>query len=107
MTIRSTTETVLYAHLIPGTVNSKHATPGADIEEGELLGLAGNSGASSRSHMHILNNKSGGTPSWVNASRPTRFRGARAVTWSSLTPKSGGSRVKLNGRGCPAPSCAI
>lgn len=107
MTVRSTTETVLYAHMIPGTVNPKFATPGANIEEGELLGLVGNSGASGGPHLHIHSNVAGGTPSWFSAPRPMRFRGVHAVIWSKITATSGGPWSKVNGRGFPTEDCAI
>jgi hypothetical protein len=46
-------ETVLYAHMQPGTLNPALQSIGAKVTAGDFLGLAGNAGASTRPHLHI------------------------------------------------------
>jgi len=109
-TIATGDETVLYAHMQPGTLNSKFLHKDATVKAGDYLGLVGNSGASSGPHLHIHANKTqaGDTMSWDNAPRPMRFRGARAVPWNSVTANATAAHwVPLNGRGIPPADCAI
>lgn len=110
-TITNTTgeETVLYAHMQPGTLNPKLTSIGAAVKKGDFLGLAGNSGASSGPHMHIHSNKANTSDnSWVDVPRPMPFHHARAVDWASLgSPAKSAPWVQLNGRGVPTTDCAV
>ena len=109
-TITTGRETVLYAHLQPGTLNRGLLRAGAPVKAGEYLGRAGNSGASSGPHLHIHANKTiaGDAKSWNNLGRPMPMRGAQAVAWASIESSAATAPwVKLNGRGFPTTGCAI
>ena len=108
-TITTGDETVLYAHMQPGTLNPKLTSIGAAVKKGDFLGLAGSSGASGNPHMHIHSNKANtSAQSWVDAPRPMPFRHARAVDWASLgSPAKNAPWVQLNGRGVPTTDCAV
>ena len=59
-------ETILYAHMQPGTLNPALLKVGNAVKKGDFLGLAGNAGAASEPHLHIHANRtptSGG--SWL------------------------------------------
>jgi hypothetical protein len=108
-TITSGDETILYAHLLTGSLNPKLMSIGAAVKRGDFLGLAGNSGASSGPHMHIHSNKANSSAkSWVDFPRPMPFRQACAVEWASLTSDASSAPwVRLNGRGVPTADCAV
>jgi hypothetical protein len=109
-TIESGPETVIYAHMIAGTLNPALLSAGAAVKAGDFLGLAGNSGNSSGPHLHIHANETvaGANKSWDKAPRPMPMRGARAVTWSSLGADAATAPwVKLQGRGFPTADCAV
>ena len=108
-TITGGDETILYAHLQKGSLNPNLLSIGATVKKGDFLGLAGNSGASSRPHMHIHSNKANtSATSWVDFPRPMPFRHARAVDWASLgNPAKNAPWVQLNGRGVPTTDCAV
>jgi Peptidase family M23 len=46
-------EIVLYAHMQPDTIPQAFRTPGAPVQPGDVLGLAGNSGNSTAPHLHV------------------------------------------------------
>ena len=108
-TISNGVETVLYAHMQPGSLNPKLLQAGATVKKGDFLGLAGNSGASSGPHLHIHVNKvSSTTQSWVAPALPMPMHNARAVIWSSVTQNvEEAAWVKLSGRGIPVAGCAV
>lgn len=108
-TITTGDETALYAHMQAGTLNPALLRAGAAVEEGDFLGLAGNSGASSNPHLHIHVNKANtSAQSWNDHSRPMPMRNARVVTWGSLGSKAADAPwVKLDGRGVPPHDCAV
>ena len=90
-TITTGDETVLYAHMQPGSLNPKFLTAGAAVKAGDFLGRAGNSGWSSHPHLHIhcnetvlrLLNAPGPKP-WETIARPMVMRGARVVAWTAV-----------------------
>ena len=103
-TIATGDETVLYAHMQPGSLNPQFLHTDATVKAGDFLGLVGNSGHSYGPHLHIHSNKTvaGSTNSWENAPRPMRFHNARAVTWHFVTANAASAPwVALNGRGIP------
>jgi hypothetical protein len=109
-TIETASETVVYAHMIAGTLNPALLSPGAAVTAGDFLGLAGNSGNSTGPHLHIHANQTvaGDNTSWDNAPRPMPMRGAHAVRWSALDANAPSAPwVKLQGRGFPLSQCAI
>ena len=108
-TIAGGGETVLYAHMIPGSLNPELLRRGARVAQGEYLGQVGNSGQASGPHLHIHSNKTvGGAISWVGAPRPLPWFGARAVAWDQLgAVKSAAPWATLAGRGVPTGECAI
>lgn len=108
-TITTGDETVLYAHMQPGSLNPNLTSFGASVKKGDFLGLAGNSGASSGPHLHIHANKANtSAKSWVDLPRPMPFRHARTVDWASLgSPAKNAPWVQLNGRGVPTTDCAV
>ena len=112
-TITTGDETVLYAHLQPGSLNPKFLKAGSVVKAGDFLGLAGNSGNSSKPHFHIHANKAPGAlipppDSWDTVARPIVMHGARAVAWSEVTSNPVGANwFALNKRGIPPVECAI
>jgi hypothetical protein len=114
-TISNGPETILYAHMQPGTLNEEfiHTYQSQGIvlvQTGDFLGLAGNSGNSSRPHMHIHANRTtvGDATSWKDWARPMNFRGACALKWSKIEENGRtGPWVKLNSRGMPTAECAV
>ena len=109
-TIATGDETVLYAHMQPGSLNPQFLHTDATVKAGDFLGLVGNSGHSYGPHLHIHSNKTvaGSTNSWENAPRPMRFHNARAVTWHFVTANAASAPwVALNGRGIAPGDCAV
>ena len=109
-TITTGDETVLYAHMQPGSLNPKFLTKGAAVKAGDFLGLAGNAGASSSPHLHIHANKTiaNDPKSWDNVPRPMVMRGARVLAWPFVNGNPSASPwVTLNKRGIPPTDCAV
>jgi hypothetical protein len=108
-TITTGDETALYAHMQAGTLNPALLRAGAAVGEGDFLGLAGNSGASSNPHLHIhVNRANTSAESWNDHARPMPMRNARVVTWGSLSSTAADAPwVKLDGRGVPPHDCAV
>jgi hypothetical protein len=106
VTIATGDETVLYAHLQPGTVA---VAPGDAVEAGDFLGLAGHSGAASHPHLHIgAVRTNAGPQSWADHGRPMRFHHAHAVAWAEITGKTADAPwVNVDGRGLPTADCAV
>lgn len=108
-TIESGGETLLYAHMQPGSLSPKLLAAGAVVQAGEFLGLAGNSGASGAPHVHIHAVQTGsGSHSWTGHPRPTLFNDVWAVAFNA----HGGNDdtapwVKVTKRGIAAESCAV
>ncbi|MEP6957031.1 MAG: M23 family metallopeptidase, partial [Chthoniobacterales bacterium] len=79
-------ETVLYAHMQPGTLNRTLLQDNADVKAGDFLGLAGNSGASSNPHMHIHAVAAGSHLNpWQGDLRPLLFQNLQTVAYSAIT----------------------
>jgi len=80
-------ETVLYAHMQPGSLNrALISTPNASVKAGDFLGLAGNSGASSKPHMHIHAGVTDpSTDPWTGAARPMLFEGLQTLVYTAIT----------------------
>ena len=103
-------ETVLYAHMQPGSLNEDlvRIGPGAQVNLGDFLGLAGNSGHSTEPHLHIHANRTNtGSQSWDDLARPMLFWHAAAIAWPSLTSFEKTPWVRLGGRGMPTTDCAV
>jgi hypothetical protein len=80
-------EIILYAHLqkgsIPGSLvarkpgtSSTSPVPGSKVTSGQFLGLSGNSGNSTASHLHI---HAARDPFYYGAGRPIRLAGAWTI----------------------------
>jgi Peptidase family M23 len=108
-TIEHGGETVLYAHMIPGSLNSQLLHAGAEVHAGDYLGLLGNSGAAGGPHLHIHANRTHQlAKSWIEVPRPMNWFGARAVKSSTLgSDRSQAPWVVLGGRGTPSADCAV
>lgn len=107
-TITTGNETILYAHMQEGSLNEDLLRTGAQVDTGDFLGLAGNSGASSRPHLHIHANRSNtGNQSWADLARPMVFRKAAAVAWSALGDFNDSPWARVDGLGMPTASCAV
>jgi hypothetical protein len=80
----------LYAHFQAGTLNSALTSgpnpdgSGAQVTEGQFLGLAGNSGNSSEPHLHIQVNRT--TAPWQGPPRPLPFNGIEVLELSQVDP---------------------
>jgi hypothetical protein len=108
-TITTGDETVLYAHMQPGTLNRRLLAKGAQVKAGDFLGLAGNSGASSAPHMHIHANQAGsGNHSWTGNPRPLLFRDVHEVAFTAYTGDVATTPwVKVDRRGLAGSHCAV
>lgn len=82
--IQHGTDAVLYAHLQPDSMEESLMAVGAVVDEGQLLGHAGNSGNSSgpHVHMHIMQSNA----PWGGSLRPLPFRNARVLDRAVFTP---------------------
>ena len=109
VTVANGNETVLYAHLQPGSLNPKVLLPNATVQAGDYLGRAGSSGWSTKPHLHIHANETKAiAQSWDTIVRPMVFRGAHAVAWTALGANVPAAPwVPLNGRGLPQANCAV
>jgi len=79
-------ELMLYAHLQATGLSTNLMSQGAAVEAGDLLGLAGNSGGSSRPHIHVHCIE--GTQPWIGTGRPMPFHEIRVLD-STETPVAG------------------
>jgi len=99
-------ELMLYAHFQPGSLNKDLLSKGAPVKAGDFLGLAGNSGNSSGSHLHIHAIKA--TSPWQGPPQPITVRESSVIDRSALTPPGPkGPWVKLNGQCLPAVTSLI
>ncbi|RKH45618.1 peptidoglycan DD-metalloendopeptidase family protein [Corallococcus sicarius] len=85
------TYVVGYAHMQAGSLNPSLTTVGAVVRVGDFLGLLGNSGSSSKPHLHIgaiASNKSSTlwSPQCGGPLRPLPLDGAYAIDQAALTP---------------------
>jgi hypothetical protein len=102
-------ETVLYAHMQPGSLNRALLHKTAVVKAGDFLGLAGNSGASSNPHMHIhsVARGSGDLP-WTGAPRPMLFKDLQAVAYTAIPGNvSLAPWAAIQNRGFPFGKCAV
>jgi len=114
-TITTGDETVVYAHMQPGSLNPKFLTPGAAVKAGDFLGRAGNSGRSPKPHLHIHSNKTiprllntPGPDPWDTIARPMVMRGARVVAWTAVKSNPAAAPwALLVDRGFPPADCAV
>ncbi|MEO5730898.1 MAG: hypothetical protein ABI134_00630 [Byssovorax sp.] len=84
------TYAVSYNHMQTGSLNPALLTIGAVVSEGDFLGLLGNSGESSKPHLHIGAVKSNASTSlWTTACggplRPMPFDSAHAIDLTALS----------------------
>jgi hypothetical protein len=110
-TIKDTSgqETVLYAHMQPGTLNPALLQVGNQVKKGDFLGLAGNAGAASEPHLHI---HAGRTPatgaSWLGFGRPMPFFHVRALSAPNFQQNGSPSNWSdLQKRGIPPDNCCL
>lgn len=91
-------ERVGYFHFQKGSIPAALQAKGAVVSEGQVLGLAGNSGNSTLPHTHIEVERGSD-----NALRPLPFRNAWVIDQASLSsaPSSAGPWYKLNQEGIP------
>ncbi|MGH8974042.1 MAG: M23 family metallopeptidase, partial [Acidimicrobiia bacterium] len=98
-------EIALYAHLQPGSIPSALAE-GATVSEGDLLGLAGNSGNSTNPHLHI--HVLHATKPWGGPPRPLLFHAIAVHNQATLgTPPVSGGWTMVSGQGLPAAPVAV
>ncbi|MFL6199724.1 MAG: M23 family metallopeptidase [Thermoanaerobaculia bacterium] len=75
----------LYAHFQKGTLNPAFLSIGAAVQEGDLLGICGNSGNSTEPHLHIQVNRT--TVPWGGPPRPLQFRNMRVLDMAVAKPE--------------------
>lgn len=100
----------LYAHLQPGTLPADLMVNGAAVAEGQVLGLAGNTGRSSEPHLHIQINRA--TVPWGGVGRPLTFRDAYVldigeVDTNAWPPNTNDAWNPIEGRAMPDTWSAI
>ncbi len=110
-------EIVTYAHMKKGTLNQALLDSGKKVKAGDFLGLVGNSGNSSKPHLHIESVQRhinplqtlGVTNHPDNVSlRPFPFRNTWSIAFNQLPkPDPNASWVKLNGNSIADISAAI
>ncbi|WP_158625723.1 M23 family metallopeptidase [Corallococcus carmarthensis] len=110
-TIDNGTYLVGYAHMQAGSLNPSLLTIGAVVHEGDFLGLLGNSGSSSKPHLHIGAIKSDASPTLWSPQcggplRPLPLNSAYAIDQAVLTPWFGMEQLApwspMNGVGIPS-----
>jgi hypothetical protein len=88
--IQHGSDLALYAHFQAGTLNPALTSgpnpdgSGAQVTQGQFLGLAGNSGNSSEPHLHIQVNRT--TAPWQGPPRPLPFDGIQVLDLSQVDP---------------------
>ena len=94
-------ETVLYAHMIPGSLNTG-LVEGSVVRAGTYLGRAGNSGSSTGPHLHIHSHHTDpAANSWTGMPRPMTWVQARAVVMERVADQpTAAPWVPLAGRAC-------
>jgi hypothetical protein len=99
-------ELVLYAHFQKGSLNPSLLAKGKAVQEGEFLGLAGNSGNSSGPHLHIHGIQ--GTKPWEGSQRPLPFNTLHVLDRTALKPPDpAGAWVKADDQCLPNVKSAI
>ncbi|MCY1046875.1 M23 family metallopeptidase [Corallococcus sp. bb12-1] len=100
-----------YAHMQAGTLNPALLSIGAQVNVGDYLGLLGNSGSSSKPHLHIgaIASDASATlwsPQCGGPLRPLPLDGAFAIDQAVLTPWYGIEQLapwsQMNGVGIPS-----
>jgi hypothetical protein len=95
---------VLYAHLQKGTIPATLKQKGAPVKAGQLLGLAGNSGNTTKPHTHIQCARD----STSGALRPMPFRNCWVLDRGRFNPPSpDGPWVRLTAQGICKDTVAI
>jgi hypothetical protein len=106
--IQHGTDLVVYAHLKKGSLNAQltQSPSGAPVKAGDFLGLADNSGNSSRPHLHISAIK--GAVPWQGPPRPILFRDLNVIDRSALKPPDlSGPWVTVKDQGLPSVDALI
>jgi hypothetical protein len=104
--LQHSSDLVLYAHMQPGSLTPQFLEKGAVVKAGDKLGLAGNSGNSSKPHLHIHAIK--GTAPWQGPPRPLPFRDLWTIDRSLLNPPDpSGPWVAVNGQCLPAVTAVV
>jgi hypothetical protein len=105
-------ELVLYAHMQEGSLNPNLLQTNATVNKGDFLGLAGNSGNSSRPHLHISAIR--GKAPWSGPLRPISFHEIQVLdifelqnTNQAWPPPQDQPWVSLDGQGLSATWTAI
>jgi hypothetical protein len=102
-------ETILYAHMQPGTLNPSLVKAGAAVKKGDFLGLAGNAGSASEPHLHI---HASHTPtsgaSWLGFGRPMPLFNVQALSAPNFQQNGSASQWSLlHKRGVPPDDCCL
>lgn len=93
-------ELVLYAHLQTGSLNASLLSVGAQVDEGDFLGLSGNTGNSTAPHLHVHSIQA--TAPWQGPLRPLPFNGLHVLDRSLLNPPDpAGPWVKADDQALP------
>ncbi|MGW4115868.1 peptidoglycan DD-metalloendopeptidase family protein [Actinosynnema sp. NPDC004786] len=99
-------ELVLYAHFRKGSLNPALLAKGAVVQEGDFLGLAGNSGNSSGPHLHV--HSINATAPWGGPLRPLPYHTLYVLDRSALNPPDpAGPWVKADDQCLPNVTSAI
>lgn len=99
-------ELVLYAHFQKGSLNASLLSKGAQVDEGDLLGLAGNSGNSSGPHLHVHAIQA--NKPWAGPLRPLPHNGLFVIDRTLVHPPDpAGPWVKADDQGLPNVATAV
>lgn len=109
ITDSSKEETILYAHMQPGTLNPVFLKAGNAVKKGDFLGLAGNAGSASEPHLHIHASrtpKSGA--SWLGFGRPMPLFHVQGLSAPNFQQNGAASQWSaLQKRGVPPDNCCL
>ncbi|MGH3909456.1 MAG: peptidoglycan DD-metalloendopeptidase family protein, partial [Pseudonocardiaceae bacterium] len=99
-------ELMLYAHFQKGSLNAALLAKGEAVEEGDFLGLAGNSGNSSGPHLHVHSIQA--TSPWAGPLRPLLYNTLYVLDRTALKPPDpAGAWLKADDQCLPNVTSAI
>lgn len=99
-------ELVLYAHFQTGSLNGSLLSVGAQVDEGEFLGVVGNTGNSSAPHLHVHSIQA--TAPWAGPLRPLPYNGLHVIDDTALNPPNpAGPWTKADDQGLPSVASVI
>ncbi len=94
--------TVIYAHLLKGSIPEEFKLPNAAVRVGQVIGRAGNSGRSTNPHLHLE-----GRDSDTNTLRGLPFSRASVLERERINPDQSGPWVRLTADGICQDTVAI